>query len=78
MVLQIDEGGGLATSAGEEVFIDTQHPRTGLVRHLRSSRLAEYLVLTLNRCRADTVRAEDLALCDASIVGFNLFEPESL
>ena len=58
------------------MFIDTQYPWTGAVRHLRAPLPTMALIPALDGCRTDAVGARDLALSDAAIMRFEHLEPK--
>jgi len=69
VVLQIDQRGGVALLAAKEVLIDTQHLWAGSARELRDPLLDKGLVPALDGGATDPVRARQLALAHAPIVG---------
>ena len=70
MILKIDKGRGKAFLFREKVFIDAQHFRTGLVRHLRGSQFAVILIPAFCGGWTDLVSSTHLALGDAAVMGF--------
>src|SRR5690606_18541963 len=69
MVLQIHQRGGVALLAAKEMLINAQHLGAGPARELRDALLYKRLIPTLDRGAADPVRARQLVLAHAPVVG---------
>ena len=73
MLSQVDEARRVPAPTGEKVFVNPQHPRTGPIRQLTAAQPILTLIPPFHRCRTDVMGARNLALSDATVVGFEHF-----
>jgi len=75
VVLQIDQRGSVPLLTAEEVFVNAQHLGARSARQLRDPLPDKRLIPALDRGAADPVRARELTLAHAPIVGLEDFQP---